>query len=59
MQDIKENSKDIQTDNQIIPRERIASIILDENSKTVLYSLGKPNSVDAAMCKAVYTWNEG
>ena len=43
---------------QIIPGKRLGSIILNENATAVLDSLNKPDSADAAMGKAVYTWHE-
>ncbi|WP_026452506.1 hypothetical protein [Aequorivita capsosiphonis] len=45
--------------NQIIPGKRLGAIILNENATAVLDSLGKPDSGDAAMGKAVSTWYEG
>lgn len=42
--------------NQIIPGKRLGAIILNENANTVSDSLGKPDVVDAAMGKAVSTW---
>ena len=44
--------------NQIIPGDRLGSIILNANATAVLDSLGKTDSADAAMGKAVYTWNK-
>lgn len=44
--------------NQIIPGERLGSIILNENATAVFDSLDKPESGDAAMGKAISTWHE-
>lgn len=44
--------------NQIIPGERLGTINLNENATAVLDSLGKPDTGDAAMGKAVSTWHE-
>lgn len=57
-QAIEEKSNNQDYANQIIPGERLGTIILDENAKAVLDSLGKPNSVDAAMGKAISNWHE-
>lgn len=43
---------------QIIPGKRLGTIVLNENATSVLDSLGKPESGDAAMGKAVSNWNE-
>lgn len=44
--------------NRIIPGKRLGNIVLDENSSKVMDSLGKPDSGDAAMGKAISTWHE-
>ncbi|QAA82805.1 hypothetical protein EI546_14240 [Aequorivita sp. H23M31] len=44
---------------EIIPGKRLGNIILNENSTAVKDSLGKPDSGDAAMGKAVATWHQG
>ena len=44
--------------NQIIPGKRLGTIILNENATSVLDSLGKADSADAAMGKAISTWYE-
>jgi len=43
---------------QIIPGKRLGAIILNENVSAALDSLGKPDVVDAAMGKAVSTWQK-
>lgn len=43
---------------KIIPGERLGTILINENATAVLDSLGKPDSGDAAMGKAVATWHE-
>lgn len=45
--------------NEIIPGKRLGSIILNKNATAVLDSLGKPDSGDAAMGKAISTWGKG
>lgn len=52
--------KEIEEDykKQIIPGKRLGSITLNENATVILDSLGQPDSVDAAMGKAVSTWYE-
>ncbi len=53
----EKTEKDYQ--NQIIPGRRLGRIVLNENATTILDSLGKPDSGDAAMGKAISTWHEG
>jgi hypothetical protein len=53
------NIKSTIFEKQIIPGKRIGNIILEENATAVLDSLGKPDSSDAAMGKAISTWNKG
>lgn len=57
-QHTKVGSENIDYVDQIIPGKRLGAIILNENSRTALDSLGKIDSGDAAMGKAVYTWHE-
>lgn len=56
---LAENSKKDNYANQIIPGKSLGSIILNQNATTVLDSLGKPDSGDAAMGKAISTWKKG
>ena len=55
---IQTKTSKVEYGNQIIPGERLGTIILNENATSVLDSLGKPDSADAAMGKAVSTWHE-
>lgn|SRR5690554_2963774 len=54
--EVESNNQDYEI--QIIPGERLGSIILNENAKAVLDSLGRPDSVDASMGKAISNWHE-
>ncbi|MDP2686244.1 MAG: hypothetical protein Q8O62_03425 [Aequorivita sp.] len=56
---LEENKKKDNYANQIIPGKRLGSIILNQNATAVLDSLGKPDSGDAAMGKAISTWKKG
>ncbi len=49
---------EIHYEDQIIPGKRLGNIVINENATAVLDSLGKPDSGDAAMGKAVSTWHE-
>lgn len=56
---LEENTKKDNYANQIIPGKRLGSIILNQNATAILDSLGKPDSGDAAMGKAISTWDQG
>lgn len=55
----KEDSKPqgFEFSTEIIPGERLGNITINENSKPILDSLGKADFGDAAMGKAVTSWN--
>ncbi len=58
LQTTKTETNDQEYVNQIIPGKRLGNIILNENTTVVLDSLGKPDSGDAAMGKAISTWRK-
>jgi hypothetical protein len=43
---------------QIVPGKRLGSIILNQDATAIMDSLGKPDSGDAAMGKALSTWGK-
>lgn len=43
--------------NQIIPGKRLGNIVIEEISKAIFDSLGKPDMGDAAMGKTLSSWN--
>lgn len=51
--------KSTTNEKEIIPGKRLGNIYLNENATAVFDSLGKPDSGDAAMGKAISTWNKG
>ena len=51
--------KSTTNEKEIIPGKSLGKILLNENATAVLDSLGKPDSGDAAMGKAISTWNKG
>ena len=57
-QAIETESNNQSYESRIIPGERLGSIVLNENATAVLDSLGKYDSGDAAMGKAIFTWHE-
>lgn len=56
---LEENKKKDNYANQIIPGKSLGTIILNQDATAVLDSLGKPDSGDAAMGKAISTWKKG
>lgn len=55
---VETNTDILNYTHQIIPGKRLGAIILNENVSAALASLGKPDVVNAAMGKAVSTWQE-
>lgn len=51
--------KSTTNEKEIIPGKSLGKILLNENATAVLDSLGKPDSGDAAMGKAISTWKKG
>ncbi len=54
----RQKESKIDYNRQMVPGKRLGPIILNENATPVLDSLGTPDSADAAMGKALSTWNE-
>lgn len=51
--------KPVPSEQLIVPGESIGSISINENADSVYKKLGKPDTIDAAMGKAVSTWFVG
>lgn len=51
--------KSTTNEKEIVPGKSLGKILLNENATAILDSLGKPDFGDAAMGKAISTWNKG